>query len=97
MFVGGLIKLVLDKVMEKKGMDDEAKDKAAKTGILLSSGFIAGESLMAVLLAFWVMGSSTINLPDLPHISQSPLLAFLIFPVMLYLMVYIPLKEARKK
>lgn len=96
-FVGGLIKLVLDKVMESRGMDEESRDKAGKTGILLSSGFIAGESLMAVLLAFWVMGASTVNLPDLPHISESPLLAFLIFPVMLYLLVYIPLKETKKQ
>ena len=95
-FVGGLIKLVLDKAMEKKGMDETAKDKANKTGILLSSGFIAGESLMAVLLAFWVLGSSTLGLPNLPHFAESPLLAFLIFPVLLYLLVYVPLKEAKK-
>ncbi len=95
-FVGGLIKLVLDKAMEKKGMDEAAQDRANKTGILLSSGFIAGESLMAVLLAFWVLGSSTLGLPDLPHFAESPLLAFLIFPVLLYLLVYLPLKEARK-
>ncbi len=95
-FVGGLIKLVLDKVMEKKGMDEEDQDKANKTGILLSSGFIAGESLMAVLLAFWVLGSSTLGLPNLPHFAESPLVAFLIFPVLLYLLVYVPLKEAKK-
>ncbi|MFH1964846.1 MAG: oligopeptide transporter, OPT family [Acidobacteriota bacterium] len=96
-FVGGLIKLALDKAMEKKGMDEEAQDKATKTGILLSSGFIAGESLMAVLLAFWVMGSSALGLPNLPHFAESPLLAFLIFPVLLYLLVYVPLKEAKKQ
>jgi putative OPT family oligopeptide transporter len=96
MFVGGMIKLVLDKTMEKKGLDEEARDKANKTGILLSSGFIAGESLMAVLLAFWVMGSSALGLPALPHFAESPLLAFLIFPVLLYLLVYVPLKEAKK-
>jgi len=96
-FVGGLIKLLLDKVMEKKGLDEESKDKAGKTGILLSSGFIAGESLMAVLLAFWVMGSSTINLPNLPHLAESPLLAFLIFPVMFYLLIQIPLKGLKQK
>jgi len=97
MFVGGLIKLILDRVMARRGMDEESQDKAVKTGILLSSGFIAGESLMAVLLAFWVMGSSTVNLPNLPHIAESPLLAFLIFPALLYLLVFIPLKEARKR
>ncbi len=97
MFVGGLIKLVLEKMMDKKGLDEEARDKATKTGILLSSGFIAGESLMAVLLAFWVLGSSTVNLPNLPHIAESPILAFLIFPVLLYLLVFIPLKEAKKQ
>ena len=78
-------------------MNEESQEKATKTGILLSSGFIAGESLMAVLLAFWVLGSSAINLPALPHFAESSLLAFLIFPVLLYLLVYIPLKEAKKQ
>ena len=54
-FVGGLIKWLLEKTMNKQGATDEQKTTAENTGILLSSGFIAGEALMAVALAFLVL------------------------------------------
>ncbi len=50
-FVGGVIKWILEKLMDKKKATVEEKRKAENTGVLLSSGFIAGEALMAVLLA----------------------------------------------
>ncbi len=50
-FVGGVIKWILEKLMDKKKATVEEKRKAENPGVLLSSGFIAGEALMAVLLA----------------------------------------------
>jgi putative OPT family oligopeptide transporter len=55
-FVGGVIKALLDYRLEKKQASGEEKVRAENMGTLLSSGFIAGESLMAVVLAFLVLG-----------------------------------------
>jgi uncharacterized oligopeptide transporter (OPT) family protein len=44
MLIGGIVRSFVDK---KMGMKHEGKDK----GILLSSGLVAGEALMGVILA----------------------------------------------
>ena len=51
-FVGGLIKYLLDLKVRKSG--EKAKQAAENNGILLASGFIAGESLTAITLAVFV-------------------------------------------
>ena len=65
----------------------------------MSSGFIAGESLMAVLLAFMFMGSDFV--PALarwktaltPTGEPSFLLGLLIYPVVIGLLAWLPLRE----
>ncbi|MCE5270589.1 oligopeptide transporter, OPT family [bacterium] len=51
-FVGGAIKWVLDLRLRKRS--EKAKTAAENNGLLLASGFVAGESLTAVLLAVFV-------------------------------------------
>lgn len=46
--VGGLVRLVLDKLKRSK----EEKDEILNDGVLFCSGMIAGEGLMGILLAF---------------------------------------------
>lgn len=55
-FVGGIIKWILDTILKKRNASDEEKKKAENKGVLISSGLIAGEALMAVILAFIVLG-----------------------------------------
>jgi len=55
-FVGGVIKWLLDKTMQKRKATAEDMKKAENKGVLISSGLIAGEALMAVILAFIVLG-----------------------------------------
>ena len=56
MFVGGIIRWILDGTLRRRNATGGEKTTAVNTGVLLSSGFIAGEALMAVLLAFLVLG-----------------------------------------
>ncbi len=49
MMVGGLVKLVVEK---KKNASEKEKKDADANGILFSSGLIAGEGLVGILLAF---------------------------------------------
>jgi uncharacterized oligopeptide transporter (OPT) family protein len=97
-FAGGLICWMLNTQLVRRGVDEQGKTRATNTGVLLSSGFIAGEALMAVLLAFLVLGSDLLQGGRLlPQIASNPWLGMLIFPVLVYLLVKIPLKASQKE
>jgi putative OPT family oligopeptide transporter len=100
-FVGGIIRLVMDKALERRNASADQKQRAENTGILMASGFIAGESLMAVIMAFVVLGRLMAAGPDaeptpLFVIAENPYIGMLIFVVVGYLLVRLPLKNAMK-
>ncbi|MFQ5602545.1 MAG: OPT family oligopeptide transporter [bacterium] len=98
-FVGGIIKLVVDRIVEKKNLTDAQKTKADNTGVLLASGLIAGESLMAVILAFVVLGlnvsESTFSLANWAFFN-TPWLGLVIFAMVFYMLIKIPMDNAAK-
>ena len=100
-FVGGIIKWILDKQMAKRNATDEQKTKAENTGLLISSGLIAGESLMAVILAllFGILDytGSGFALANLGLENPSAWLGLLAFAGLLYLLVKVPMKAATEK
>ena len=67
--VGGLLRLVLDKIRYK---DEETKTAVINDGVLFCSGMIAGEGLVGILLAvFAVFGlDKAINLSAMLGIPQ---------------------------
>jgi len=100
-FVGGIIRLIMDKSLARRKASAEQKQKAENTGILMASGFIAGESLMAVLMAFVVLARLMAAGPDaepspLYVITQNPYIGFLIFLAVGYALIRIPIKNAMK-
>lgn len=100
-FVGGIIRMIMEKRLEKRKATADQKQKAENTGILMASGFIAGESLMAVIMAFVVLGRLMAAGPDaeptpLFVIAENPYIGMLIFVVVGYLLIRLPLKNAFK-
>jgi putative OPT family oligopeptide transporter len=97
-FVGGIIRYFMDRAMERRKADEESKQKAQNTGILLSSGFIAGESLMAVIMAFVVLGRSLRNPMWEPSpiwtVMESPWLGALAFLAVGYILIRVPVQAA---
>jgi putative OPT family oligopeptide transporter len=97
-FVGGIIKWILEKNMEKRNYSAEQKMRANNTGVLLASGLIAGESLMAVVLAFVVLtvniSGSTFSLSQLAPFS-SPWLAIVVFAIVVYMLIKMPLSNSK--
>ena len=56
-FVGGAFRWIMDILLNReKDAGEERKSKAENTGVLISSGLIAGGALTAVLIAFLVLG-----------------------------------------
>jgi len=99
-FVGGLIKWIFDVRLKSKGATEEETTKATNTGILLSSGFIAGESLMAVVLALLVIGGdfmpSLLSFQALTFDFQpSLLLSFVAYPMVAFLLAWFTISKMR--
>ncbi|MGD9252766.1 MAG: oligopeptide transporter, OPT family [Holophagae bacterium] len=99
-FAGGLIRSLLDWFLKKRQVDDEEKTRAENSGVLVASGLIAGQSLMAVLLAFVVLyEQARLGLSEsehlLPHLASSFGAGLLVYPLLLGLLVWLPLSRMR--
>ena len=53
-FVGGVIRWVTDRMIERRGYNDAQKARTENTGVLVASGLIAGEALMGLFIAGYV-------------------------------------------
>lgn len=96
-FVGGILAWLLSVRLRRRQATEEQSTRAVNAGVLLSSGFIAGEALMAVSLAFLVLGADLFGWGQvLPQIAASPWLGMLIFPVLYYMLVKTPLAAMAK-
>ncbi|RMF57147.1 MAG: oligopeptide transporter, OPT family [Calditrichaeota bacterium] len=99
-FVGGIFKWIMDRQMAKQNLTDEQKTKAENTGVLLASGLIAGESLMAVILALVVavvsLTGSTFSLASLSP-GSSAWLGLIIFAILFYVLILVPKASTSKK
>lgn len=103
-FIGGLIKLASDKVLARRNADEPQKIRVENIGTLLASGFIAGEALTGVLLAGLVLaGIQSITLLltgqeefEFVHTAVGGWLSLLIFGVVIYALIQIPLRALRK-
>jgi uncharacterized oligopeptide transporter (OPT) family protein len=96
-FVGGLIAGVFNWMLKRRKASEEEEEAARNKGVLLASGFVAGESLMAVILAFIVLGldlrKSAFKLADLVPFQANPWLALIIFAVVTFLFLNLAVKR----
>jgi putative OPT family oligopeptide transporter len=101
-FVGGLVKWIFELALKRKGATEEEKARAENTGVLVSSGFIAGESLMAVILALLVIGADkfpvllsfqSLNILEEP----SFFLSLFAYVIVLGMLVWLPVSRMRSE
>ncbi len=96
-FVGGVIKGFVDRLIVRRKHNAAQKARVENVGILLAAGLIAGEGLTGLLRALWKFLFLQKALPfDIPAIFKNPpywagLIALLI---MGYYLVAVPLKNA---
>jgi putative OPT family oligopeptide transporter len=90
-FIGGVIKGILEKISERKKMNEAQKARIENNGVLLASGLIAGEALIGLIFAlFAVIEWQT------PSIFQNPsfIVSSVVFLVVGYLLIKTPLSNA---
>lgn len=97
-FVGGLIHALYTWRKKRSGASGAEQQVADNRGVLLSSGFIAGESLMAVALAFLYMGQDFVPVLQSWKAALTPggdgsfLGGLLAYPVVIALLAWVPLR-----
>jgi putative OPT family oligopeptide transporter len=100
-FIGGLIKGIVDKVNARREHNDAQKARVENTGVLLAAGLIAGEALIGLLFAAMAIAGKPYDGYDkwFPQMSGDVLPAnFLVSLLVLafigWLLVRIPIKNA---
>lgn len=90
-FVGGLIKGIVEKINEARKFNDYQKARIENVGVLLASGLIAGEALMGLIFA--AFAAFNIFMPSI--LENSPfILSLLVLGVIGWVLVNYPIKNA---
>jgi putative OPT family oligopeptide transporter len=89
-FVGGVIRWIGDRIMARRGLAATEIEQRVNVGTLLASGMIAGEALMAIMLAIAV----NVGL-QLPGLAGSGLLALPVFALVAVIMIVVPLRPMK--
>ncbi len=100
-FTGGIIKWWIDKIKAKRKLKDSQSEAAENKGILLASGFIAGEAIMGILIAFVVIAMNLEKDQNIFGLTGEPLLGgwggLIVFALIAWLLIQLPLKDAKKQ
>ena len=92
-FVGGLIKGVLDMYVAQRRYNEKQLASVENTGVLLASGLIAGEALMGLVVAIFAMFNIFFS-EMLGLTAPSYWVGLVIIAILAYFMVSIPARNA---
>ena len=87
--IGGIISFIVKKATRRRGNEREATHR----GILFSSGLIAGEAIMGIVIAFLIVGR--VKLPV--QVLQSNIVSMIALAAMLALLVFVAIRGKKEK
>ncbi len=95
-FLGGLVKGIVEYFVEKRKFTESQKVNTENIGILLASGLIAGEALMGLVIAVFAVGN--VFLYDLFSLFKNPPVTISIAVLVLigFVLVWYPIKNSEK-
>ncbi len=94
-FIGGLIRGLVDRLAGKKDYNAAQKARVENAGVLAASGLIAGEALMGLGVAIVVLLRDDKTFPQVPGFAGiAPWLAIPVFLLLAWYLVRIPLSKA---
>ncbi|MCE7958718.1 MAG: oligopeptide transporter, OPT family [Acidobacteria bacterium ACB2] len=102
-FIGGLIRGLVDKLTVSRGHNDAQKARVENAGVLAASGLIAGEALMGLCVAgvvayrtgYLKIGADQAPFPQVPGCSAiAPWLAIPVMAILALYLVLVPLRKA---
>jgi putative OPT family oligopeptide transporter len=98
-FIGGLIRGIVDRIAKKRSFNDAQKARVENAGILAASGLIAGEALMGLFIAAVVFINDRMGKPPefwaLEMFNDvAPYLAILFFAILAAYLIFVPIRKA---
>ena len=97
-FVGGLIKGLVQKQVAKRDYNEAQKARVENAGVLAASGLIAGEALVGLFIAAVVGFRSSHQFWAIQGLSKiAPWLAIPVFAILASYLILVPLKKAGDK
>ncbi len=90
-FIGGIIRGIVDKMAERRKYNTAQKTRVENSGILVASGLIAGEALIGLVFAY--IAFKEIPFPQL-LMNSSFIVSIGIFVLIALVLIFIPLKKA---
>jgi putative OPT family oligopeptide transporter len=92
-FIGGLIRGIVDKINDVKKFNEAQKTRVGNNGILIASGLIAGEALIGLVFAWMAYKEKAI-----PKVFEhsSFITSILVFIMIGFVLSYFPIKNAGK-
>lgn len=98
-FIGGLIKGIVEKISAARRHNDAQKARIENIGILLAAGLIAGEALIGLIFAALAVGEVDYSnfLPRIFSFLPLPFsVSLLVFIFIGWILIQFPLKNAGK-
>jgi len=99
-WVGGIFKYILNVIVKRRGISEQEKQDVDNRGLLIASGFVAGESLLGIIIAFIIIGTRPdFSFFEIGFISSTTklILGFIVLPILGYLMISFPLRVLRER
>jgi putative OPT family oligopeptide transporter len=94
-FVGGVIRGIVDKLRDKRGFNAAQKARVENAGVLAASGLIAGEGLMGLVIAGVVVSRADKTFPSMESLAGvAPWLALAALALLAGYLVLVPLSKA---
>jgi putative OPT family oligopeptide transporter len=94
-FVGGLVRGIVDKLSTRRNHNAAQKARVENTGVLVASGLIAGEGLMGLVVAGVVVARTDKTFPQVLGMAGiAPWMALVALAVLVAYLVLIPLSKA---
>jgi putative OPT family oligopeptide transporter len=95
-FLGGIVKGIVDSLSEKKKFSLAQRTNIENTGVLLASGLIAGEALMGLVIAIFAVGD--VFLFDIFSFFENPpfWISIIVLALIGWLLVSVPIRNAGK-
>lgn len=93
-FIGGVIKGIVDYVAERKRLNEAQRVRTENVGVLLASGLIAGEALMGLVIAMFAL--KNIFLYDIFSFFNNPpfIISAAVLLILALILIWIPVKNA---
>ena len=92
-FIGGLVKGIVERINLRKQFNDAQKARVENTGVLLAAGLIAGEALVGLLFAGWAFtGVPLLKIFEEPSFITS----LFVFAIIGLILTLVPVKNAGK-